>query len=176
MIAIIENFYTKEECDSLRNHPDNEWITASARGIDGKVTTGGYRNADITYRLPIKRKEVVEAFKTFNKQHYNLHLNGHIEAAINRYGVGQYFKLHYDMILDDTLYDKKRECRKISAAIQLSDPSEYEGGRLIVKGYSAPVEQGTMILFHSLSSHEVTTITKGMRYSQNIFAYGKFEL
>jgi predicted 2-oxoglutarate/Fe(II)-dependent dioxygenase YbiX len=78
--------------------------------------------------------------------------------------------------LDDTLYDKKRECRKISAAIQLSDPSEYEGGRLIVKGYSTPVGQGTMILFHSLSSHEVTPITKGMRYSQNIFAYGKFEL
>lgn len=176
MIAIIEKFYTPEECDSLINHPDNEWSGAQSRGLDGKIQTGGYRDADISYRLPLKAKKVSEAFRTFNQQHYNLHLNGHIESAINRYGVGQYFKLHYDMILDDTLYDKKKECRKISAAIQLSDPSEYEGGRLIIKGYPAPVERGTMILFHSLSPHEVTKITKGIRYSQNIFAYGKFEL
>ena len=67
MIAIIENFYTKEECMELRNHPDNEWMGAKSRTLDGKVQEGGYRNADISYRLPLKRREVVEAFKTFNK-------------------------------------------------------------------------------------------------------------
>ena len=63
--------------------------------------------------------------------------------------------------------------RKLSLTIQLSDPSEYEGGDLefyipnpkekeIVK---APKEKGKIIIFPSYLYHRVTPVTKGIRKS-----------
>jgi PKHD-type hydroxylase len=55
--------------------------------------------------------------------------------------------------------------------IQLTDPSTYEGGNLII---CPPVEQpdanelrtqGTTIFFPSFLEHEATPVTKGTRYS-----------
>lgn len=59
--------------------------------------------------------------------------------------------------------------RKLSFSIQLSDPSEYEGGELLLH-YSDPPEKtpkdlGAMILFPSYTLHEVTPVTKGTRYA-----------
>lgn len=175
MIGIVKNFYSPEECQALIDHPDNTWETATSKSIEGKVQTNGWRNADLAKRLPIAPKRIAEAFTAFNEAHYNLQLSGRMETAINRYIEGQYFKLHYDMILDDDMYNQE-ECRKISGAIQLSDPKDYDGGRLIIKGQAAPVDRGTLVVFHALTSHEVTPITRGTRYSMNIFAYGEFTL
>lgn len=174
-MRVIKNFYTKEECLQLRNHPDNVWKSAESRSLSGEISSGSWRNADIANRIPTRQKDVFAEIIRFNLANHDLQLNGKLESNINRYGVGNYFKQHYDMILDDTTYTLK-ECRKISVSIQLSDPSEYEGGRLIIKGKEAPIEQGDMTIFHSLTSHKVTEVTKGIRYSMNIFAYGEFTL
>lgn len=61
--------------------------------------------------------------------------------------------------------------RKLSIVVQLSDPSEYEGGELHIicgddKEYNiAPKEKGTMIIFPSYLRHRVTPVTKGKRCS-----------
>lgn len=61
--------------------------------------------------------------------------------------------------------------RKLSISIQLSNPSEYEGGELrfyrnTISEYSvAPKEKGSIIIFPSFVIHEVTPITKGLRKS-----------
>jgi len=63
--------------------------------------------------------------------------------------------------------------RKLSLTIQLSDPSEYEGGDLeinipdpeknnIIK---CPKEKGKIIIFPSYMWHRVTPVTKGVRKS-----------
>jgi PKHD-type hydroxylase len=59
------------------------------------------------------------------------------------------------------------EFRKLSLSIQLSDPSEYEGGELQarVRGKIevAPKTLGTVIAFPSFILHRVTPVTAGVR-------------
>jgi PKHD-type hydroxylase len=54
-------------------------------------------------------------------------------------------------------------------SVQLSDPSDYEGGDLLLHisadPKKAPKNQGQVILFPSHTLHEVTPVTKGIRYS-----------
>jgi PKHD-type hydroxylase len=65
---------------------------------------------------------------------------------------------------------------KISLSIQLSDPSEYEGGDLeFTWGRSskfAPKEKGAMVLFPSYSLHKVHPVTKGKRRALVLWAHG----
>ena len=61
--------------------------------------------------------------------------------------------------------------RKLSFSIQLSDPSEYEGGELRIYGSSLKdylvgrKEKGTINFFPSHIIHEVTPVTEGRRYA-----------
>lgn len=66
--------------------------------------------------------------------------------------------------------------RKISITMQLSDPSEYEGGELEIFTSSnvvqAPKTQGTAILFPSYFMHRVKPVTKGTRRSLVLWVSG----
>lgn len=57
--------------------------------------------------------------------------------------------------------------RKLSIVIQLSDPSEYEGGDLLLhtrnKPFAIPKGLGSCITFPSWMLHEVTPVTSGIR-------------
>jgi PKHD-type hydroxylase len=60
--------------------------------------------------------------------------------------------------------------RKLSVSIQLSDPSEYDGGDLQFsldgdRTVIAEKDQGTMIIFPSYLRHRVTPVTRGARRS-----------
>lgn len=68
----------------------------------------------------------------------------------------------------DVIYNKRVQ-RKLSFSIQLSDPTDYQGGDLLLHNEQNPTycprEQGTAIFFPSYTLHEVTPITAGKRYS-----------
>ena len=78
---------------------------------------------------------------------------------------------HYGWHQDDqvSLGPGRVSSRKISLTIQLSDPSEYEGGDF--QFYHAREldeeikEKGTILLFPSSHMHRVTPVTKGIRKS-----------
>jgi PKHD-type hydroxylase len=73
---------------------------------------------------------------------------------------------HYDWHLD--IGPGIAAHRKLSVVIQLSDPSEYEGGSLIVNAGTereCPKDQGQIIVFPSYILHKVTPVTKGTRWS-----------
>ena len=60
--------------------------------------------------------------------------------------------------------------RKLSFAMQLSDPDDYEGGNLQLmdehnKSYIAPRQRGSIILFDSRTPHRVHKVRKGERKS-----------
>ena len=102
------------------------------------------------------------------------------------------FRLHY--ALDDmqyTLYegnsngkydwhidtDKgEASLRKISFTLQLSDPSEYEGGDLEFMTsrdtLQAPKKQYTSVIFPSYLLHRVTPVTRGVRKSLVLWVGG----
>ena len=59
--------------------------------------------------------------------------------------------------------------RKLSMSVQLTDPSEYEGGNLQVMTSSTPQnirkQRGLIALFPSYIVHQVTPVTQGNRQS-----------
>jgi PKHD-type hydroxylase len=66
--------------------------------------------------------------------------------------------------------------RKLSLVMQLSDPSEYEGGDLKLHNSHEPTiirkEKGMVVCFPSYTLHEVTPVTKGERYSLVAWVHG----
>ena len=100
-----------------------------------------------------------------------------IEAAENyqvtKYEVGDFYTTHIDSlgtngtkrILPD-IPNLHNKTRKMSMTLNLNDPSEYEGGELRLFGVgSLPKDKGSMTFFPSYLPHEVTPVTKGVRYS-----------
>jgi PKHD-type hydroxylase len=59
--------------------------------------------------------------------------------------------------------------RKLSVTVQLSDPSEYEGGDFQFMEVEQPSEEaktkGTILMFPSYLQHRVTPVTDGVRKS-----------
>ncbi len=105
-----------------------------------------------------------------------------------RYEEGQFYGWHTDQGLStsykpeasgestgearqkDFISTNTEYVRKLSFAMQLSDPDDYEGGniQLIDEGgnaYIAPRQKGTIMLFDSRTQHRVLKVTKGVRKS-----------
>ena len=60
--------------------------------------------------------------------------------------------------------------RKLSFAMQLSSPDDYEGGNVQLldesgKSYIMPRKKGSIMLFDSRTQHRVHKVTKGVRKS-----------
>lgn len=80
---------------------------------------------------------------------------------------GDFYEYHFD-----TFWSNPRLTdRKISITVQLSDPSEYEGGEFLFdEQYNQPPQQelqkkGTVLVFPSPIRHCVKPVTKGIRKS-----------
>lgn len=73
----------------------------------------------------------------------------------------------YEKHLDSHGDGPGKYSRKLSFSLQLSDPSEYEGGELSLlyqeKPYHASKEKGAITFFPSYILHEVLPVTKGTR-------------
>ena len=106
-----------------------------------------------------------------------------------RYEQGQYYGWHNDSGLsthykpvsignrvtgESTMQDFVNEncemVRKLSFAMQLSDPDDYEGGNVQLlaedgHSYIVPRKKGCIVLFDSLTQHRVLKVTKGTRKS-----------
>lgn len=84
------------------------------------------------------------------------------EHELYRYEPGDFFDWHMD------LGDGALANRKVTTLIQLTSPSEYEGGRLELFGndhHTASVRRGTILVYPSYIMHRVTEVTSGIRYS-----------
>jgi len=89
-------------------------------------------------------------------------------------GFGEPFQLtHYDQS-ENGMYGWHQDygskiSRKLSMAIQLSDPSDYEGGNLEIMTSSQPIavqkRRGLIAVFPSYVLHQVTPVTQGSRQS-----------
>ena len=106
-----------------------------------------------------------------------------------RYEEGQFYGWHNDAGLatqykpvsvgnrdngQETVQDFVNEncemVRKLSFAMQLSDPDDYEGGNVQLldeagNSYIAPRKTGAIMLFDSRTQHRVLKVTKGVRKS-----------
>lgn len=118
----------------------------------------------------LERKAEIEA-------HFQLSLTGCEEPQCLRYEPGDFFVPHQDG--NTPLIHDESRFRRISAVIFLSTPSPeplpgtYGGGELVFHGpYTGPALRvpvapppGTLVAFRAETTHEVTPITHGERYT-----------
>ncbi len=134
-----------------------------------KVALPPETRAEVKRRL-MERKGALE-------EHFGVALGECEEPQFLRYVEGDFFVAHQDgntpMIHDDTRH------RKISAVAFLSPRSEdpapgaYGGGSLVFHGrypdidlrVPAPADPGTLVAFRAETTHEVTPVTHGVRYT-----------
>lgn len=122
-------------------------------------------------------KELFMARKEALERHFGLALGDCEEPQFLRYETGDFFVPHQDGNTP-LIYDKSR-FRKISVVLFLSRPSDeplpgtYGGGSLVLHGpYSGPELRvsitalpGLLVAFRAETTHEVTPVTHGERFT-----------
>jgi len=169
-------FIPNETVDALRANLDTKELRYAEVGGDRGVLDKFKRRSKIFW-LP-KTEEFHEIYKTLfeligscNSDFYKFKLNELVEQI--QYTVyNENDQGHYDWHLD---MGPGKTRRKLSLVVQLSDPSEYEGGELQINvGHIVTLEKdkGTVLIFPSYLLHRVTPVTKGTRRSLVLWVDG----
>lgn len=115
-------------------------------------------------------KKIIQEVHKVNQENFDYILKYIEDIQFTEYNEEQkgFYAKHIDCDKKNSLQTFV-DIRKLSISIQLSSPSDYEGGDLILyhEGNEKvlPREKGTIIFFSSDLQHEVTPVTKGTRYS-----------
>lgn len=85
----------------------------------------------------------------------------------NRYGVGETYGLHVDNAIRVVPGTITRVRTDLSCTLFLCDPTDYEGGELLIEdrygSHAVKLEAGDLLLYPSTSLHTVTPVTAGER-------------
>ena len=145
---------------------------AGAATVYGKGASGSIdSNVRNTLRV-VPSSETVElviqrllSCKQAVEEHFSLTLDECEDPQFLRYREGDFFVAHQDGNTGMLLLDTER--RRISTVIFLN--REYLGGVLVFMNLSSrfqmPAEPGTLVAFRSETTHEVTPVTHGERFS-----------
>ena len=164
------NAFTPEEIIKIRelgdSHPQQ---VATVVGDDGNTSPSDYRKSEISWLDENSKTqwiyEKISGYaKTANREMWNFDIWGYQDLLqyTTYYGNGGHYDWHADL-------GPSISNRKLSVVLQLSDPSEYEGGDLQMNpgGTILTVEKGlgTLCFFPSFLLHRVTPLTSGVRKS-----------
>jgi SM-20-related protein len=125
--------------------------------------------AEVRRRL-MERKGAIE-------KHFGVALGECEEPQFLRYQEGDFFVAHQDgntpLIRDDTRHRKVSVIAFLSPRSGEPAPGAYGGGSLVFHGrypevdlrVAAPAAPGTLVAFRAETTHEVTPVTHGIRYT-----------
>lgn len=181
--AYWENFLTDEDINRILALPQwNQGHVASiGHGlnhdgvVDGKKRTTTVGWMDASQSTSDIWQKLVEAIASVNSQFFHYDLTGCFEPAqlgIYKADDGSHYTWHAD--------DCSSSCRtprKLSMALLLDDPSQFEGGELQVmhqsnEPKSLEQKRGRAWFFPSWMLHRVTPVTKGVRRSLVLWVGG----
>jgi PKHD-type hydroxylase len=112
-------------------------------------------------------KKLVDVVFHANSVNFNLNLVGFEMLQFTFYdsSVKGFYGTHVDTFSQPINYLN----RKLSFSVQLSDPSEYDGGELFIEPINEKIEakktKGSIIFFESTERHQVMPVTRGSRYA-----------
>jgi PKHD-type hydroxylase len=118
-----------------------------------------HNNPDISWIY----EKINSAISYINQNYFQFDLTYIEPLQLTEYDVSYtgFYSKHIDIGYD------KNQNRKLSFVMFLNDPSEYEGGELLLYNSAEPIRpqnnKGTTIFFPSYVLHEVTPVTKGTR-------------
>ena len=166
-----------DACDVLLNEALKIEPQKATMGVDDKIFGDNqYRRSDIRF-INNDNQQFSWVFDDLwrmaiqaNRDWFGFHITNldFIQVAEYRDDVRGEYKKHHDTFwINESPYH-----RKITCVIQLTDPSQYEGGDLELYDLhdNHPDKQelrtrGTAIFFPSFINHAATPVTKGTRHS-----------
>ena len=177
-LFVVLQFFERQLCDAIV--AEVKAAAGSAATVYGISTSG---TIDEMVRRTVRVKSSPEttdlviqkllACKDAIAQHFDVTLNECEDPQFLRYRVGDFFVAHQDGNTGLMRLDSER--RRISTVIFLSresqspEPDAYCGGSLVFSNlrnsFHMPAEPGTLVAFRSETTHEVTPVTHGERYS-----------
>ena len=177
-LFVVPQFFEQRLCDAITNE-----LSAAAGGAATIYGTASSGTIDEMVRRTVRVKpsqQTVDliiqnllACKDAVENHFDVTLNECEEPQFLRYRVGDFFVAHQDGNTGLMLLDSEK--RRISTVIFLSRelespaPGAYCGGSLVFSNlrnsFRMTAEPGTLVAFRSETTHEVTPVTHGERYS-----------
>jgi len=156
------------------------WLQEQAKRADQRAQAGGMRDEE--HLKQVRRSQVSWLNKT-QETAWVFEKLGHIASSLN----AQFYRFDltgFGEAIQLTNYDQSEHgmygwhvdyggrlspSRKLSLVLQLTDPSQYEGGNLqIMTGGEAQTvrkQRGLVAAFPSYTLHQVTPVTSGSRQS-----------
>lgn len=169
----FKSYFSPNDCSSILERSKNLDFQESTLGEDALTLNYGYRKSKVAWIYSDLFSDVYETLwkleRIANKDWFGFHVDNLEYVQLAQYdgnNRGEY-KKHNDVFW----INNSNKHRKLSAIVQLSDPSEYEGGNLkFFECLSYPDEveikqQGTVIFFPSFVYHQVDPVLSGTRYS-----------
>jgi PKHD-type hydroxylase len=164
-----EGAFTNQELD---------WLQQKARAAEQTATVGGVAGSAVDNN--VRRSQVSWLDNNLNTK-WVFEKLGYVVSQLN----ADYFRFDltgFGETLQLTNYDQSENgmygwhqdygakvSRKLSLTVQLTDPSEYEGGNLQIMTTGTPVnarkQRGLIVAFPSYVLHQVTPVTQGSRQS-----------
>lgn len=134
-------------------------------------TDTGFRTSVVRWLDAVVDEDIVARLMQFvqasNRTNFGFDLHAPFDIQFTEYhgtSNGKY-DWHHDVWLDSP----RPYARKLSVVVQLSDPSEYEGGTFEFFDVAQPGElflpRGSILLFPSFLQHRVLPVTAGLRRS-----------
>lgn len=177
-LFVVPQFFEPRLCDAIV--AEMKAAAGSAASIYGTATSG---TIDEMVRRTVRVKPsqetvdlVIQKLRAFTdaiEKHFDVTVNECEEPQFLRYRVGDFFVAHQDGNTGLMRLDSER--RRISTVIFLSresespEPDAFCGGSLVFSNlrnsFRMAAERGTLVAFRSETTHEVTPVTHGERYS-----------
>jgi PKHD-type hydroxylase len=169
MLLQIPDVLTREQVIHARRLLD------AAEWVDGKVTAGHQSalakdNMQLPEDHPVARQlgDAILAALQRNPLFVSAALPLRVFPPLfNRYQGGQSFGNHVDNAVRQVTGTSLRIRTDLSATLFLAEPSEYDGGELMVEDtygvHSIKLPAGHLILYPSTSLHNVKPVTRGVR-------------
>jgi len=164
-----EGAFTEQELNWLQDRAKNSTQNAYVGGINGGEINTTVRRSQVSWLENNSDtawvfKKLAHVASQLNAEHFGFDLTGFGEALQ---------LTNYDQA-ENGMYGWHRDfgggiSRKLSMAVQLTDPSEYEGGNLqmftSLQPQNVRKQRGLIAVFPAYVLHQVTPVTQGSRQS-----------
>lgn len=183
--CFFKNHFSPDDCQKITELCSALPQKKAEIGVDGDIGLDADQRRSLISFMDVNDPNLSPLFDEMwklalvaNRQYFDFHISKLDYMQFAEYDElyrGEY-KSHRDVfwINNDDYYD-----RKLSAVIQLTNPSEYEGGdlELLELQLNAPDkeeirQQGSVIFFPSFLLHRANQVTKGKRHSIAAWFYG----
>ena len=162
-----EDAFTKEQLDWLQQKAKEATQEAQVGGVYGGEVNDSIRRSELNWlhKDPESAwvfEKLAHVIANLNTEYFGFDLTGFGEALqLTNYHEARQGNYTWHQDFGEGI------SRKLSIVLQLSDPSEYEGGELQLLNSGQPItiqkKRGFITVFPAWALHQVTPVVKGTR-------------